>query len=79
MTQLTHTEPAGALALWRAELKAGKRTRATTDTLFLAACAEMNGLDAKREGLPLTASIWFAKAEAIVIDAAKAKAREDAA
>ena len=41
-----------ALALWRAELERGERTRTTLDPLRRAACADMNALEAEADGMP---------------------------
>lgn len=71
----THREPAGALALWRAELKAGKRKVTTADALAVAACRELDGLDAKRAGMAYVASRCFAGAENVLIEAAEQKAK----
>ena len=74
--------PAGALRLWHAELRAGYGGQVAArpaswrlDALYRAACCEANGIDAIREGLPGHATLWFAKAAAILIDEANARRR----
>jgi len=72
------TIPPGALHLWHAELRARYRgqdaTRPSTwrfDALYRAATCEANGIEALREGLPGQAKHWFARAAAIVVEAAR--------
>jgi hypothetical protein len=72
---ITHTEPAGALLLWREEFRCGVRTRTTPDVLAYAARCEENGVEALRGGLPLIASDWFRSAELAILTAADAKAK----
>jgi len=70
---ITHTEPAGALVLWRAELRAGVRTFTTCDALATAAQYEQAGLEAKRQGLHHAASKAFKAAERTILEAAARK------
>lgn len=76
--QPTRHSPTGALALWRAELKAGVRTVGTADALIHAACKEATGLDAKRDGLLVIASDHFRRADYVIEDAAAEKAKQKA-
>jgi hypothetical protein len=71
--EIRYRQPAGALALWKAELRQRARAFATRDALSCAACAELQGLDALRLALPSIASDWFAQARTIIWEAAAVK------
>ena len=64
----------GAVRQWRSELRAGVRKEYTIDALSRAACAEMNGRDALRNGLRLVANDYRERAAEIVLAAAKRSA-----
>lgn len=52
--------PTGAWDLWRAEVRAGSRTKDDpTDKLWLAALCDANGLDALEARDDTRAMIWF--------------------
>lgn len=63
--------PVGALAQWRAELKAGLRTRYDLDTLCRAACKEAEAGDFARQGLPRVADELRHEAARIIVEGAK--------
>jgi hypothetical protein len=55
--------PTGAWDLWRAEVKAGLRTKEEpVDKLFLAALCDADGLDALDSGDQWRAMLWFDQA-----------------
>lgn len=62
--------PIGALDRWREELRVGKRTRATTDDLLVAAAWEAAGYDHRRDGLEDAASYCFRRAAEVIIGGA---------
>jgi hypothetical protein len=64
---------AGALELWRTELKAGKRTTLDFDPLWRAACEEVYALEAERDGLHDTAAEHRALAAGLLLVAASRK------
>jgi hypothetical protein len=64
-----------ALAAWRAELAAGKRTATTFDDLWRAACAEQSAIEFEQDGLPGRAEKFRAEAREIIRQAAAAKKR----
>jgi SWIM zinc finger len=55
-----------ALAAWRRELAARKRTRNTFDPLWLAACATVTAREALSAGMTRAAARWYALARAVV-------------
>lgn len=66
-----------ALDAWRAELRGGKRTVATSDPLWRAACAEANALEFA--DIPALAARFCEDAKRIVREALKAQRREQGA
>ena len=54
----------GALAAWRARVKRNPRSIMEFDALHYAASCELNGLEAERDGLPLSAAAWYRDAAA---------------
>jgi hypothetical protein len=55
--------PTGAWDLWRAEVRAGLRTKdEPVDKLFLAALCDADGLDALDAGDSWRAMLWFDQA-----------------
>jgi hypothetical protein len=69
----------GALALWRAELDAGKRTKLDLDPLWRAACEEITAAEAERDGLSETAAEHRALAAGLLLVAASRKKKAVAA
>ena len=60
------------LALWRAELRAGKRTPTDFDALWRAACEEATA--AEHTAFPEVRATYLARADTIIRDAMKARA-----
>jgi hypothetical protein len=56
-----------ALDAWRQEFRDGKRTGATFDVLWRAACEEAKALEAQAAGLPGLAVAFLRDARAIVV------------
>jgi hypothetical protein len=68
--------PVGALRAWQARATRDPRSRLTFDALRSAACAEANGNDAMRDGLPAIASAWYRDAAARLVEGAKQSANQ---
>ena len=64
---------AGALEVWRAELRAGTRTRTTLDPLWRAACEEAYAVELERVGLEDTAAQHRMNAAGLILAAAARK------
>ena len=60
--------PIGALALWRAELCAGKGSARVMDALWRAAVHEAQGADYDRMGLHDMAAARYAEATAVLVE-----------
>jgi hypothetical protein len=79
--QAVDAEPIGALAQWRAEMRAGvlgqRMDRPGTwrlNALHKAACYEAAGFDAQRAGLTVAAADAFRRAAEVIADAVAERA-----
>jgi len=58
-----------ALALWHHQLAKGLRTKTTFDPVWLAACAEMNAIEAERFQMSETAEGYLKQSKQILAEA----------